>query len=365
MAMTAKKLYASLFCLTLLLFAPVMVGAKEAPSSIITVTTSPDSPFCTTLEIKQPAWLAKRILRSRSVAAKVQPELPRAQITIGDREFVFDSYSQLFEPARQTQLVMSNAVRKQLEKWVYLAENAHYGQPLDWAKVKDDFARMDFATVTDLETGESFHVQRRAGSNHADVQPLTSEDTATMKRVYDGKWSWKRRAILLTIDGHTYAASMHGMPHGAGAIAGNNFPGHFCIHFQGSSTHRRNEPDPSHSLMILKASGKLKQELMQATPMRVVDIFLTSLHEHDRSTQLMTTANDFQMPFPSEELETFKRESEEWQNRNPDLLVATIPVELSCKWVDRREQKNTWTFRLERVSPGSRWKITNISLDEK
>lgn len=117
--------------------------------------------------------------------------------------------------------------------------------------------------------------------------------------------------------------------------------------------------------MILKASGKLKQELMQATPMRVVDIFLTSLHEHDRSTQLMTTANDFQMPFPSEELETFKRESEEWQNRNPDLLVATIPVELSCKWVDRREQKNTWTFRLERVSPGSRWKITNISLDEK
>lgn len=364
MAATAKQFYTRLSFFALLLLVPVMVGAKTAPSSVITITTSPDSPFYTTLEIKQPASFAKRILRSRAVATSLTPELPRAVILIGDRHFVFDSYSQLFEPAKKTLLTLSTRVRKQLENWVQYAERAHYGNPLVWDKVKDDFARMDFATVTDLETGEAFRVQRRAGSRHADVQPLTREDTATMKRVYDGTWSWKRRAILLSIDGHTYAASMHGMPHGAGAIAGNDFPGHFCIHFRGSSTHRRNEPDPSHSLMILKASGKLKQTLLQATPMRVVDIFLISSHEHDRSTQQMTT-DGFTLPFQSEELEDIERLNEEWQNRNPDLLATDIPVELSYKLSGQGEKKGIWIFHLERSSPGSRWKITSINMDGK
>ena len=54
-----------------------------------------------------------------------------------------------------------------------------------------------------------------------------------MKKIYHNQWSWKRRAIIVLIDHQMIAASMHGMPHGAGALQ-NDFPGHFCVHFSGS-----------------------------------------------------------------------------------------------------------------------------------
>ena len=97
-------------------------------------------------------------------------------------------------------------------------------------------------TILDVETGLHFTVQRRAGSNHADVQPLTYRDTKIMKTIYNGKWSWKRRSILIIAKDQLLAASMHGMPHGAGALK-NGFPGHFCVHFYGSTTHGSGNED--------------------------------------------------------------------------------------------------------------------------
>jgi len=47
-------------------------------------------------------------------------------------------------------------------------------------------------------------------------------------------------------NGHVYAASMNGMPHGTTTISNNNFAGHFCIHFYGSKTHESNKVDPDH-----------------------------------------------------------------------------------------------------------------------
>lgn len=364
MAVTAKQLYSRWFFFALLLLVPAMLGAKPTPSAIITITTSPNSPFYTTLEVREPVAFARRILKSRATTSTLQPDLPRAVITINNRRFVFDSYSHLFEPTRQTKLDLSPTLLQQVEKWVVYAEKAHFGKPLEWNKVKDEFARMDFAIVTDLETGESFRIQRRAGNRHADVQPLTREDTATMKRVYGGKWSWKRRAILVSINGQTYAASMHGMPHGAGAIVGNNFPGHFCIHFRDSSTHRSLKPDPSHNLMIVKASGNLQQTLLRANPTQVVDIFLLSLHEQDHSTLSMTT-DGFSLPFQPDEVEEIKRLHEDWQNQNPDLHTVDIAVDLTYYWRGQREEKGRWIFHLERTSPLSRWKITTIVMDGK
>lgn len=109
------------------------------------------------------------------------------------------------------------------------------------------------ATVTDVDTGLSWRVKRSGGSNHADVQPLTAEDTAKMKKAYGGSWSWNRRAIWVTIDGVTYAASMNGMPHGTGSIKDNNFDGHHCIHFLNSRTHTGNRWDTAHQAAVQKA----------------------------------------------------------------------------------------------------------------
>ncbi|KOP83080.1 hypothetical protein AMS60_11720 [Bacillus sp. FJAT-21945] len=151
---------------------------------------------------------------------------------------------------------------------------------LPWDKVNKTLPKYSKFIVMDVETGEKFHVQRRAGSNHADVQPLTSKDTKIMKKVYDGKWSWKRRAIIVINGNQWIAASMHGMPHGAGALK-NNFPGHFCIHFYGSTTHRTNFMDLSHKLMILKSAGKLQEYINQADPYEVIRAFFAGMKQQD------------------------------------------------------------------------------------
>ncbi len=126
----------------------------------------------------------------------------------------------------------------------------------DWwtSDIQDVFARGVIATITDVDTGLSWQVKRTGGTNHADVQPLTAADTAKMKKAYGGSWSWNRRAIWVTIDGVTYAASQNGMPHGGGdSIPNNNFDGHHCIHFLNSRTHTGNRWDTAHQSMVQKA----------------------------------------------------------------------------------------------------------------
>ena len=127
---------------------------------------------------------------------------------------------------------------------------------MDWwdSGIQTIFARGTIAQVTDIDTGISWKVIRKGGTNHADVQPLTAADTAAMRRAC-GSWSWTRRAIWVTINGVNYAASMNCMPHGSGSITTNNFPGHHCIHFTNSRTHGTNRVCPLHQAAIKKAAA--------------------------------------------------------------------------------------------------------------
>jgi len=106
--------------------------------------------------------------------------------------------------------------------------------------------------VKDIRTGTIFTCRRWSGYNHLDAEPLTASDTKKMLSVY-GHWSWKRRAILVKYNGHVYAASMNGMPHGTQTIKGNNFDGHFCIHFYKSKTHGSGKVDSAHQNCVATA----------------------------------------------------------------------------------------------------------------
>lgn len=106
--------------------------------------------------------------------------------------------------------------------------------------------------VKDIKTGKVFTVKRWSGGNHIDAEPATASDTAILKSIY-GHWSWKRRAVLVKYNGHVYAASMNGMPHGTQTISGNNFDGHFCIHFYGSKTHGSKKVDAMHQNCVAEA----------------------------------------------------------------------------------------------------------------
>jgi hypothetical protein len=135
------------------------------------------------------------------------------------------------------------------------AEDSFHGELVTWDVAQHLFPLRSDALVVDYRTGLSFWVRRLAGSRHADVQPLTAADTAVMKRIYGGSWSWARRPVLVEVSGHRLAASMNGMPHGAGSIQGNGFPGHFCIHFLLSEVHKTRAIDPGHLWAILTAAG--------------------------------------------------------------------------------------------------------------
>lgn len=125
-------------------------------------------------------------------------------------------------------------------------------QALSWSEVQRIFPHNCVARVIDVETGKSFRVRRYYGHSHADVEPLTAEDTAVMKDVY-GQWSWLRRPIVVEVAGRRIAASMNGFPHGKGAITSNGFGGHFCIHFTDSRVHRTGRVDPDHQAAIQAA----------------------------------------------------------------------------------------------------------------
>lgn len=134
---------------------------------------------------------------------------------------------------------------------------SRYGEIADWWTVASKvFAIGDIATITDLDTGLQYQVVRKAGTNHADCQPLTAADTANMLKAYGGEWSWTRHAILVAVDGRLFAASQNAMPHGGQSIWDNNFPGHFCIHFLNSRTHGTDRVDPAHQAAVRKAAGQ-------------------------------------------------------------------------------------------------------------
>jgi hypothetical protein len=122
-------------------------------------------------------------------------------------------------------------------------------------------------------------VKRWAGANHIDAEPLTAADTATMKSIYGGSWSWNRRAILVKYNGHVYAASMNGMPHGTTTISSNNFNGHFCIHFYNSRTHETNRVDANHQNAVARAMNAAVDKIIASCRGRGVVIDAIKLIE--------------------------------------------------------------------------------------
>lgn len=119
-----------------------------------------------------------------------------------------------------------------------------------WSEAQDIFTEGTVALITDVKTGIQWEEERFGGWYHADCEPVSAEDTAKLKEAYGGEWSWDRRAIWVTIDGVTMAASMNGMPHLASPIEGNDFPGHHCIHFYKSMVHETSAECPRHQAMV-------------------------------------------------------------------------------------------------------------------
>lgn len=96
--------------------------------------------------------------------------------------------------------------------------------------------------VVSVDTGASFRVKYRWGTNHADCEPQSASDTAVMNQIkasYGTSQTRYRMPVWVKVGGHTFAASMYAEGHDASSdtIPGNNFSGVMCLHFKDSSTH--------------------------------------------------------------------------------------------------------------------------------
>lgn len=233
---------------------------------------------------------------------------------------------------------------------------------LPWDQVNNIMPKYTIFTIIDVETGLTFKVQRRAGSQHADVQPLTHKDTKIMKKIYNGKWSWNRRAILVVVEDQLLAASMHGMPHGAGALK-NGFPGHFCVHFWESTTHKRDKMDPAHQLMILKAAGKLDDYFNGIDPYKMIEIFALAVNNHDKKILGETIAkNKYKQKLTNKMIKELSYFSIISMSLLPmedlhDQFVIEVPVKVEFVDKNKGKSKKYITFVVRRDSLIDRWYI--------
>lgn len=305
---------------------------------------------------------------TRGESPSVAPSLTDLYVTIpsaegGERLMRVESTGHLWDERASSRIVLSRKQAARLRSEAERLRKAHYGRLTDWNEAKRMLPRRSVFSITDVESGLTFRVQRRAGSDHADVQPLTKEDTRIMRRIYKDGWSWRRKAIIVGSEGRRLAASMNGMPHGGDGIPGNGFSGHFCVHFLNSSTHRSEKPDPEHQLMVYKAAGRLREMLDGSPPLAQARYLAAAMDQNETElVRLMTEG----MPLPESaglvaataKFASF-RAGKIAESKPDPATELTAVVELDAVFQSRGKPSRRETVRLSfaRLSPLSPWRL--------
>lgn len=357
------------------LCSPIGLGSasaigKKDHKAFYHAQTSLDSEYIT--EMALPKKMIKTIRKGNWV--DIAYPVPPTDIFIsldGEKRYAVDHQLNIYDLEKnKALLVLPEKIAHLLAKDMKKLYGLHYGDLITWNEANGALPRYSSFTVLDLDTGKTFQVQRRAGSYHADVQPLTNEDTKIMKDIYRGTWSWDRRAILILSDDNKYAASMHGMPHGKGALQ-NGFPGHFCIHFQDSITHKSRKMDHAHSIMIKKAAGEWLDHTEKLSPAEIVDATVLAIHQHDwfilasvlddKNRKLLNQKVKF-----LEEIDLVKRLSDLPANQDFDTkLFYPINVKLYIHRDSSGTESRNITFKLYRGSIEEPWTLDLENLMEQ
>jgi LysM repeat protein len=132
------------------------------------------------------------------------------------------------------------------------------GKIVDWfLDGKYLIKRNDVFIVTDVATGLQIKFKMMGGANHSDVETLTSDETAKMKKLFP-EWKWTPRPVVIFHKGINFAASLSGMPHSFDTIS-NNVDGHFDLYLHNSKSHGESVSQAyvkQHLDNILIAAGK-------------------------------------------------------------------------------------------------------------
>lgn len=233
---------------------------------------------------------AVRIVDKSNSAIVVKENNPKCKPSISD-PLVKDALKEInklevsdkessFQVATSTDVQQSipgdNKVYSRGESATY---SSKYGELLDWWTEADKLIpRGSVMQIRDFYTGKTFNLKRTFGTNHADVEALTLQDTSIIKSIW-GDFSWERRPVVVYLGGKSIAASLSAMPHagldskpaealidnrsgnfGLGvnldAVKNNGMDGVMDLHFLNSRTHGSNKIDSLHQAAIHIAAGK-------------------------------------------------------------------------------------------------------------
>jgi hypothetical protein len=343
----------------------------------ITVRSSPHAALISDLQIES-REINAAMLQAKQVPAAEAVVFPDVDITMlstnGEKHFRLEHSGQLWNEKTAERTILPPKISKKLIGFAEALRVQHYGRLISWQESQQLLPNKTIFSVTELETGLTFQVQRRAGSDHADVQPLTKEDTRIMKQIYNDKWSWKRKAVLIHSSDAWIAASMNGMPHGGDGIPENGFSGHFCIHFQGSSTHKSDNPDPAHQMMVHKAAGQVQPYLDASTPLVLARSFIEMLYHQDHEMLLLLGEK-----LPKEKLASFmqltetlvsireqtppkaKGKESPYESNLGEALTTELKLPVSIHHLNMPRQNGYYTFFFKRESAQSPWRIQDIA----
>lgn len=124
---------------------------------------------------------------------------------------------------------------------------------IEWAKANQLFPKSSYVVLYDIKSGLTIRAYRLGGSNHAELEPATAEDTQKLLEMSGGEFSWASRPVIVCANGNYAPGSINTMPHGDEVIMDNNFDGQFCLHLLGSKTHESNSINSEH-LNAIKAA---------------------------------------------------------------------------------------------------------------
>jgi hypothetical protein len=345
---------------------PVIVSANSSDGQVLLVVkSSSHSLFQTVLEVKSEK-VTQALVQARLLEPVSDVPLTNSYLLLenqgGIQILAMDSHGVLYDLQEKQKVLVPSAITDKLKSYMKGLQDQHFGKLYSWEEVDQLIPRYTSFMITDLETGLRFEGQRRAGSSHADVQPLTYKDTKVLKEIYGGKWSWKRRAILIHHKNETIAASMHGMPHGGGALA-NGFPGHFCIHFKDSVTHTSKSLDLSHQIMVYKAAGLLPSFVEQLPPKEIVELFFIALNHQDLDVLNVIyddeSGESERLIGKVESVRLVKKKNKP-SIKGPYLYE--IPLSFIMKVKGKREVESFFTFRAKRESLTSGWELEQIPI---
>jgi len=155
-----------------------------------------------------------------------------------DEETQLIYYIIKLEAALEAQHVLFTELKEKVDGAIpYILRDRYGPDLLEWSHVRNILPRNTPVMITDVRTGTTYWINSFSHGNHADVFPVSPEDTAALHSTFGGRWTWDTRPIWVHVGERKIAASINGMPHGGGGNRGNNMNGHVCIHFRGSRTH--------------------------------------------------------------------------------------------------------------------------------